>query len=338
MRRVVAALLLAECARGCTAVATGRILGADLARADSRFSPIPPDFDAGFAPVPGSQRLLDARQLIATARRFRIPVENPSPLCFERATSVLTGETLRAALERVLWSGTRLEIADFSRHPVPDGEIVFSLAELPRPRASEPDGAVVWRGRLKYGANNSVAIWALVHISKFEQWIEAAAPVAARQVLRPEQVAVKSGRRFPFGTAPVSNLAMAIGMKTMRSLAAGQIVMPAMLAAPNDIERGDMVDVEISSGAVSLKFAARAETGGHRGEVVLVSSDANKRRYRGHVQDKGKVVIHADSNTTRMAGDRPGGFGATRARGGGSQGEKEESGAGTDLGARSLPE
>jgi flagella basal body P-ring formation protein FlgA len=89
-------------------------------------------------------------------------------------------------------------------------------------------------------------------------------------------------------------------MLLTRSAPAGQILFPAMLTKPNEVERGDIVDVEVHCSGVFIRFSARAETGGHQNETVLVSATDSGRRLSARVQEKGKVVINADASTTKM--------------------------------------
>src|ERR1017187_4402434 len=180
---ILPAFLWAGYAAGCTAVDGDRILGSDLARSDTRYASLPPDFVAGFSPLPGSQRILDAKELSAVARRYGIPADDLIPLCFERSMELLTEAKLRDALDHALSPGTKLEIVDFSRYPVPHGDLVFSNAALPRPPASTPDAPVVWRGHLKYGTRSTVVVWAKVRVSRLEHWIETATAIGARKII-----------------------------------------------------------------------------------------------------------------------------------------------------------
>jgi hypothetical protein len=71
----------------------------------------------------------------------------------------------------------------------------------------------------------------------------------------------------------------------------GEPMQAAPAAAPYDVERGDIVRVEVRSGAVLLAFDASAETAGRLGESVLVKRASDARRFRARVETKGKVSI-----------------------------------------------
>ena len=73
-------------------------------------------------------------------------------------------------------------------------------------------------------------------------------------------------------------------------------------APPREVERGDVVAVEVRSGLALLKFDGAAESGGKAGDVVSVRNPANGARFRARVMAKGKVVVDATQpvETTQM--------------------------------------
>jgi flagella basal body P-ring formation protein FlgA len=290
MRHSAMLLLVLSCAPACTIIQGDRILGRDLARADARFASLPPELVAGFAPVPGIQRLLDVRTLSALGKRYGIPTESITGLCFERETQELSVLRLKPVLESVLPPDTRLEIVDFSRYAVPSGDLEFSLKDLSKPPLAEPDAPIVWRGRVRYG-RRTATIWAKVRITRLEQWLETATAISPNTPIQSEQIVVKSGWRFPMVPAPPADPADVIGKRAVRHLPAGQVLSAALLAAPPDITRGDPVEVEVRSGDVHLRFAGSAEASGRSGDVILVAVEDPPRRVKARVQAKGKVVI-----------------------------------------------
>ncbi len=64
-----------------------------------------------------------------------------------------------------------------------------------------------------------------------------------------------------------------------------------MLDAPKDVERGDVVQVEVHSGAALLKLEGRAESAGRRGDPIKVHTLANGRSFSARVADKDRVVV-----------------------------------------------
>src|SRR5581483_5639091 len=90
----------------------------------------------GFAPAPGAQRALSIEDLVRFAHRNggSMAPADVHRICVERATAPLRASAMEAAMRRLPeLAGAEIEIVEFSRIRVPDGAIVFHLANLPRP-------------------------------------------------------------------------------------------------------------------------------------------------------------------------------------------------------------
>ena len=61
--------------------------------------------------------------------------------------------------------------------------------------------------------------------------------------------------------------------------------------ADREVERGEQVAVEVSSGAARLTFQAEAASAGRTGESVVVKNPENGRLFSAKVRGKGKVAI-----------------------------------------------
>jgi flagella basal body P-ring formation protein FlgA len=219
-------------------------------------------------------------------------------LCFERSAEPLTDARLKPVLENALGPDTRIELVDFSRYPVPPGEIVFSAADLMRTAPSAAESAVIWRGHVRYGSRSSAAVWAKVKVSRAEQWVETSRPLRAGAPITVEDVVLKTGWRFPSASKTEHDLNDVLGRVTTRALPSGHALVPAELTAANEIERGDAVDVEVKSGDLLLRFPALAETSGRRNQLITVSAAAGiARRFQARVQEKGKVLVYVDPRT-----------------------------------------
>lgn len=70
---------------------------------------------------------------------------------------------------------------------------------------------------------------------------------------------------------------------------------------PREVERGDMVAVEVTSGGALVKFEARAESGGALGETVVLRNPATKICFSALVAGKGKVTLDAKQDATTTA-------------------------------------
>jgi flagella basal body P-ring formation protein FlgA len=295
---LAALILLAAPEADCLRVAGERILARDVAAVIPAFAALPADEPLGFAPAPGARRVLTARELALLAERRGIKLEATGGLCVERAARRLDPEQVRAALEAALAaSGTpaeaRLEIVDFSRYAVPEGELEFARAALPAPPRAGV--AVIWRGWVRYVGNRSVAVWARVRLAVSGECVVATQNLGAGRPIEATQVRLERAEWFPFAEAPARDPGQVVGRLPRRWIRAGAPVVLSGLAAPNQVQRGQAIDVEVSSGATQLRFRGRAESGGNAGDAVMVRNPANGRRFAARVEGEGKVVVHANS-------------------------------------------
>jgi flagella basal body P-ring formation protein FlgA len=78
-----------------------------------------------------------------------------------------------------------------------------------------------------------------------------------------------------------------------RPIAASATVTAFQLEGPKDIERGDLVGVEVQSGAAHLSLEGRALADGRKGDMIPVRNTANGKIFSARVHDKGRVVLIA---------------------------------------------
>jgi len=305
----------------CRPVEGDRILGKDLAAADSAFAVLDPDKPVGYAPMPGVRRVLSKAELERLAAAQGRGISAGSDICFERPMETLTVERVLRALESALQdSGARLELVGFSRQPVPRGEIRF-----PRSGLGAPAGLIaVWRGHVEYGAGRSVPVWAKVRLSVSKPRVVAATTLAAGKAIQREQLRVETSEQYPFAEAAAASIAQVVGQAPRRSIRAGQPVPPALLAAARDVERGETVMVEVASGSAQLRFDARAESGGCAGESIVVRNPASGKCFRARITARGKVMVEMDpggqDEESVVAGGPDGrGAGGNRQKGQGPQ-------------------
>ncbi|HLH38157.1 MAG TPA: flagellar basal body P-ring formation chaperone FlgA [Bryobacteraceae bacterium] len=269
----------------CQTIDGDRIAGKDLAAANPIFAAIDPAAILGPAPLPGAQRIFHSGELLRVARQAGIELAAPlSEICFVRATDPLTPQKLFPFLRAALsLDNAKIEILDFSRVAIPRGAIDFSRAGL------SPAG--LWRGRVNFGENQSMPIWARVRITTEQTWIEAAAPLAPGKPIDVSQLRQVSGPRFPFGAAPISSINDAAGRTVLRAVKPGEPIFANMLIAARQIERGDTVRVDVSSGAAHLSFEAISQTAGRAGELILLKNPENGRYFQARVEGKDKASI-----------------------------------------------
>ena len=269
----------------CNIIDGDRILGKDLAAASTSFAALDPKVEIGAAPMAGVQRVLRPEELVRLARANGIQLTEPaSAVCFERATAPLTAERILPILRQALGTeDAEIEMLDFSRFGVPQGTLEFPKSSL------MPNG--VWRGRVLYEQGHSMPIWVKVRISVQRTWVETTDNLATGKAIELSQLIVKTGPRFPFEPVLMTSLESVVGRRAARTLPAGTPITAAMLTIAHDIERGDMVAVEVRVGAATLAFEAKAEGSGRAGESIMIKNPENGKSFLAKIQDKGHVLV-----------------------------------------------
>jgi flagella basal body P-ring formation protein FlgA len=273
----------------CTTVAGDRITAGDLARAVPGFSSLAPETLVGYAPVPGARRIYRGAEVDRLAARYKVPVESSNEICFERVMEPLSPDRVVNAMRHALNNlEAHVEILELSRYPVPPGEIQFARSALP-PAADAP---VIWRGFVVYGAERRFAIWARVRILVRAQKIIAAENLAVGSRIDAKQVRLEERDVYPTeaATAAVDGI---VGKITRRPISAGSPISATLLEEPKEVERGQMVEVEVRSGAARLKLEGRAQTAGRTGDAIRVRNLSTGKSFSAHVSAKGQVVLSA---------------------------------------------
>jgi flagella basal body P-ring formation protein FlgA len=189
-----------------------------------------------------------------------------------------------------------IEIAETSLYPIPRGRLEFSRDRLGAPASAGQRAPVLWPGDVVYGSSRRFAIWARVRIAASCTRLVALENLRPGQPIEARAVALKTEKCFPRGdNAPAPG--QVEGMLPIRAIAAGQPVRLDQLQPPNDINRGDMVSVEVWIGAAHLSLTGRAESAGRSGDQVGIRNLQSNRIFQARVSGKGKALVQAASST-----------------------------------------
>ena len=296
MRTIVILILAALAARAaCISVPSDRILARHLAGAVALFQGLDPETPVGFAPMPGTQRILSGHELVLLAQRHGvlvIPGAVIPDVCVQREAQVILRDEMKAALLAALAiADANLELLEFTSQALPPGRLEFQRTALNKPPPSAPESPVVWRGRLIYDGQHSVVVWARVRITVERPFLIAAEEIPAGVVVRANQVKITSGRQFPFSSPSMDSREQVIGKVARRTIVAGQRIVLGALEEPKEVARGERVHVRVVDGPATLSFEGIAESAGKKGESILVRNPASGRNFRAVVEEKGKVVV-----------------------------------------------
>ncbi len=293
--RLATVLLLLAAASGgacaaCLPVTGNRILGRDLALADSRFSALPRTLAVGFAPAPGARRIFDALELQRIARANGIHAAGFEKICFEIPMVHLKEEDVLAAMRRALPADAHLRIVEMPAIDAPAGQIEFPLEAL-EPASPLDRGVQRWRGSVKYAGTRQFAVWARVEIT-----VPFAAVVASRDL--PAGAPIQAGslrvesRTGPLDRGkPATRIEDVAGHLPRRAIKAGSVVPLSILAAAPVVRRGDPVPVEVESGRARLHFEAVAVNSAREGEMVELRNPASGKMFRARIGEGPKALV-----------------------------------------------
>ena len=298
MRLLLIALSAGSLIRAeCIQISSNTILARDIAPEVPLFQSAPPETVIGFTPSPGVPRTLSARELLAAARQLGIQPEPGMPLpavCVERAAHPIDADELRQVLTNALGvPEPHLTLLDFSRQPVPDGRMEFSVSSLSKPPENNPTLPVIWRGRLIYDGQRSLAIWAKVSATVTRPALVATEPIAAGEIVNAAKIAVRVIEQFPFTSAAPDSISQAEGKTAVRTILAGQKIGFSALKQTDDVVSGQTVRVEVVDGLALLTLDAVAESSGRKGDLVMLRNPSSGRTFHGIVEDKGKVIVRS---------------------------------------------
>jgi len=280
-------------AQTCIAVSGPEVTAADFAGTMPEFTSLPPEKVLLASPRPGVKRILSPAE-VARLLPTKSPAEAPV-VCVERGAGPLQPEELVEAV-RQAWTGAGggaedpIELLDYPRMRVPPGMIEFqspgavSLADC---HAGSP---LMIRGRLRYDRNQSIPLWAKVHIRASQQAILYRRDLAAGSVVEPADIEARSvtcGGRLAGGVASAEQAA---GMRLRVAVRAGEMIRPADLAPIADVIRGETVEVRVE-GIEHVVIKAKALTGGRRGEAVLLENPLSGAKFKAAVAGRRVAAI-----------------------------------------------
>jgi flagella basal body P-ring formation protein FlgA len=144
-----------------------------------------------------------------------------------------------------------------------------------------------------YGDARQFAIWARVTVTATLVRVVAVESLRAGQLVEPGQLRLETSLGFPMPAKLAGSIGQVAGRLLLRPVPAGSPIHLDQLAAPFDVNRGDVVDVEVRSGAARLSFTGRAEADGRSGDMVAIRNESSKRLFQARVNGKGKALVIA---------------------------------------------
>jgi flagella basal body P-ring formation protein FlgA len=283
-------ILLAFLAAACFPVAGPSITARDLAKAVPAFTPSDPGAAIAYSPAPGVERVMHPAEVRQLATRFNYDGDLPmEDICFERPVAPLSPDAVLKAMHQTLGAEAHIEIVEVSRFPAPSGEIVFRREDIGTPPIA------LWHGYMLYDGDKKFPIWARVKITVQVERVVALQDLRPGIPIKASQVALEKLEEFPQHRAAPTSVAQVEGAVPRRFLSANSPIWADAVEAPNDITKGDRVNVTVHSGLARLAFDAEAESSGRRGDLVSFKNPESGKLFRARVDGPGKAWVETPS-------------------------------------------
>ena len=271
---------------GCLALHTASdlITAGDLAPEFPGLEMVPPDTGLALAPSPGVPRVMHLAELEKIAARLQVAAPQRE-ICVQRAVAAPEPARLLAAMQAVL-PEAHVQILDFSRRPVPEGDLEFPLSGLREWRAG-----CLWSGNVRYAGNHLFPIWARVAVSVKLQRVVAATDLQPGREITADLVRDQMQDAFPSAAGFPQSAGQVVGRSARIFIRAGSIIRTEQLERSKDVRNGETVRVDVWNGDAHLKLEARAEASGALGQMIPVRNPDSQKRFLARVEGKGRVSV-----------------------------------------------
>jgi len=276
----------------CVPVTGSRILGADLARVVPALKTLPPDLPVAPSPLPGAMRTFPVSELQTLASRFAIRDAAVEEVCFRIATEPLNhARVIESMMDALKIPDVRIEVLDATNEATPTGRIEFRRESLGTPTGPSRNLPIIWRGDVIYAGDRRFAIWAKVRITAPVTRLIAVENLRAGIPIKSGQIREEVTDAFPLSSGRLASLSQVEGLIPLRAIASGAEVRPDDVGQPYEVNRGDLVHVEVRAGAARLALTGRAESAGRVGDLVPVRNIDSSRVFPAVVAGKDSVVV-----------------------------------------------
>jgi flagella basal body P-ring formation protein FlgA len=279
----------------CHAIDGERITAADLARVLPEFLAVAPEAVIGYAPQPGALRNIEPAELTRFAAAHGLEYHGIETVCFQPALTELDPPrieaSIRESLKGMAISDADLEIVEYSKFRVPSGPLSFPIESLP---AYSSQNTAVWNGFVEH-EHHRYPVWARVRIAAPQTRVVAVGNLRAGQKLEAGDIRIETVRIFPARAAALQSLSDSVGMLAKRYLPAGAPVNAADLMQPWDVDRGEIVTVEVQSGGATLTLEAEAQASGRQGQSITLRNSTSGKTFRAKITGKGRALLECRS-------------------------------------------
>jgi flagella basal body P-ring formation protein FlgA len=284
--------LILPAASTCLTVPHDRVLAEDLAKIEPQFARLNPSLALIFAPLPGTQRVLSRRELLALLHSNGIDSSDPGgDYCIERKTVEMSEGDLDIAIRKAIdIDGLQVQIVDYSHNRMPPGIIQLKTGSIASHSSSKAELPVIWPGRLLYEGGSS-SIWVKAVLWVQHKVVVTTVDLSAGQVIQSEGIRLEDIREFPLGNRLATSPEQVIGLKSRSPIRKDTPVVLSQLELPWTISKGEKVLVRVLAGSTHVSLEAIALSAGRAGDEISLRNPESGQAFRAVVEAKGVAFV-----------------------------------------------
>ncbi len=259
----------------------------------------------GQAPPPGLTRMFDPDLIVIKLRQYKIDpsgirIESPRQVVVSGAHRVIESDELFQAAKSAVLKGREQELERITVRPdtlpsalvVSPGEV--ELRARPRFQSSIGLGSIpviveVWiDGRLYR------AVSLAVRLSLMREVVVVNYPLPRHAVVKATDVRLERRDIGPLAHEPLQDLTLAVGRRTTRMLAMGEVVVSESVELPPLIQKGEVVTLMVETPRLLVTAKGIAQEGGKAGQLVRVKNTASGREVLGKLESDKTIRIESE--------------------------------------------
>lgn len=278
-----------------------KVLLGDIARIEGESAERLREIELVDAAMPGAQKRLNAALVETRLRSAGVDIEgiemhgSTSVLATTLSDEISGGEVADSLMqyirESMPWDAehTQVEITPPAfALTVPEGQTEIAWSPSP---GYEYVGAGAFQGQLMIDGEPKRSFNVRVKVDPYVDVM-----VATRDIMRGMAVgpADMEPRRMPLTSAPqgvITDPQRALGLVARKTIFPGQFLTLRDLQEKVVVERNQLVDIIVRSGAVTLQGRAKATMDGRVGDTIVCVNPDSKEQIQGVVMPNGAVVV-----------------------------------------------
>lgn len=169
---------------------------------------------------------------------------------------------------------------------LPDGTVTLEIA---------PNAHLGGRGsvpvQISVNGRRFRTIFPRMEVKVFQQVAVAKTRISRGTMAGGGDVALQRTAVSSMGQPPLTSLITVLGAEATRDIPAGTVLTANMFRLPTVIKSGDMVNIVLTSGDLTIVYQGQARTSGAMGQLVKVVNLESKREFTARVTGPNRVEV-----------------------------------------------